>query len=191
MNTSLYRLLAAASVLAGMLGGCGMRAERPATPAAVAEGPTPQQESWDVSLRILEGAAPRVHLLAGHAAEYAQPDSAYVLLTDKQGDDRVTVRLFDAAGDSSAVLTAQRVRYYDELRQFVAQGDVRVHTTDNRRLNTERLIWLEDDRSIHAPGFVRLRTPTENINGYNLRGNEDLTRYRLERVTGHYLRGAS
>lgn len=196
MRTSCYRLFAVACwvagayVLSAMVGGCGMRAERPDDPTVVAEGPTPQQESWSVSFRIMDGETPRVHLAAGHAAEYVQPDSAYVLLTDEQGDRRVSVHLFDAVGDSSALLTAERVRYYQELRQFVAQGDVRVRTADDRQLYTERLVWLEDDRSIHAPGFVRLRTPTENINGYDLHGNEALTRYRLGSVTGHYLRGA-
>ena len=171
-----------------MLCACEYRAERPPDANRTALEPTPQQESWDVTYRIAEGDARRVHLRAGHAAEYAEADSTYILLTDTEGTGRVAVELFDAAGDTSATLTADRVRYYEEERRFAAYGDVQVRTSDDKQLYTEELIWEEEHRTIHAPGFVRLHTPTELIRGYDLRGNEDLTSYRLGEVTGQYVR---
>lgn len=168
--------------------GCAMRADRPDGALEEAAERLPQQESWGVVFHISEDGNPRVDIAAGHAAEYAPADSSYVLLTDEQGDERVLVHLFDARGDSSAVLTAHRIRYYEDFNRFVALGDVQVRTADEKRLWTEKLIWLEESRSIRAPGFARLSTPKENITGYDLTADEDLSTYRLGEVTGSYLR---
>ena len=38
--------------------------------------------------------------------------------------------------------------------------------------------------AVRTPGFVRIRTPKENVQGYNLVADEDLETYTLARVTG-------
>ncbi len=37
---------------------------------------------------------------------------------------------------------------------------------------------------MRTPGFVRLTTAAERLQGYNLEANEDLTNYSLKRITG-------
>jgi hypothetical protein len=62
--------------------------------------------------------------------------------------------------------------------------NVIVVTPDEKTLESEHLVWLEDDRKLRTPGFVRITTPNERVQGYNLLADEDLSTYTLARVTG-------
>ena len=99
---------------------------------------------------------------------------------------RVTVHLFDDRGDSSAVLRADRIVYFQDEGRFVARGDVEVISQDEDRLETETLEWVESEQRVSTPGFVRITTPTEQIQGYQLEAEEDLDTYRLAEITGRF-----
>lgn len=153
----------------------------------------PLSESWDVRYTVTEAAdrdgtsRPRLNMEAGYMASF-EDDSTYTLLTAEDEDDeseRVRAIIFDvAAGDTSAIVVARRIIYLDEDRRFEATGDVVVEGRDDRRMWSERLYWNERSQRVQAPGFVRIVTPRERIEGYNLHADEDLDNYTLERVTG-------
>lgn len=128
---------------------------------------------------------PRFEIRADYRAVYERGDSSYTVLTvDSDTSGRfVTAYLFDARGDSSATLTAHRVVYYDQQERLEAEGNVVVVTTDGRRLESEHLVWLEAEREVRTPGFVRITMPDEWVQGYGLVADENLETYRLERVT--------
>ena len=163
--------------------------------AVQAEG-QPDQESWDVRLGMSEDGRPRAHVVAPYMAKYEREDSSYALLlpaadglaSDSLGVDslrvRVTAYLFDEEGDSSATLEADRMVYLDEEGRFEARGDVVVVTREGKRLESEHLLWYEAEREVRTPGFVKITTPTERIQGYELVSDEDLDEYTLARVTG-------
>ena len=84
----------------------------------------------------------------------------------------------------SATIRANRIVYHDEDRRFDARGRVIVTTPGGKHLESEHLVWLEDERRITAPDFVSITTPTDRIQGYRLRADENLDTYQLGRVTG-------
>lgn len=190
-------------LLAALLAGCARDEAPTPTLAEVRAEQGPEQESWGAVFRISDEGVRRVHLSAGYMARYERGDSTYLdLYTEAPtegavpdslanaglGKGRVTAYLFDAAGDSSAVLTADRARYYENDRLFEAEGQVVVTTGTGRRLETERLLWREDEQQVDTDGFVRITTPTEQIQGYDLTADEDLETYTLLRVTGRVVR---
>ena len=147
----------------------------------------PDQESWFAVFDVLEGDQPRLRIHADYVAKYENPDSTYMVLTslpDSIGN-RVVAYIFDEAGDSSATIFADQMIYFEKNRRFEAQGEVLVVTTEEKRLETEYLIWLEVERKVQTEGFVRIHSPTEDIQGYNLDADENLENYRIARVTGH------
>ncbi len=178
-------------LLSTALGACE---QREGTPAAVEEtdpSERPTQESWDVRytvsqvLRGEEASRPRLHVEAGYMAVF-ENDSTYTLLQhdrDSQAEQTVAF-LFDEAGDSTATVTANQFYYYTDDRRMEADGDVRVQSAEERLLETEFLVWDEEAQRLQAPGFVRLRTPTEQVEGYELEGDETLQTYEISRVTG-------
>jgi LPS export ABC transporter protein LptC len=155
----------------------------------------PDEESWDVHFIVTQvpealpdtaESRPRFAVEAGYMARFTRDDSTFTLLRPREGDSggRVTVHLFDDQGDSSAVLRADRIVYYRDEGRFVARGAVIVQTYQDERLEAETLEWSEQDRTVRTPGFVRIMTPNERIQGYQLEADEDLDTYRLANITG-------
>lgn len=151
----------------------------------------PVSESWDVSFHVSEtdlaadGARPRLRMDTGYMATF-EGDSTYTILEGgRRGASQVRATIFDkSTGDTTAVVEADRITYVDRDRRFDATGSVIVHATGGRTLWSEQLRWFERTGSVEAPGFVRIETPRERLEGYNLNADEDLDNYRLERVTG-------
>lgn len=148
----------------------------------------PEQESWDAVLRMDEGGRPRLVLRAPYLARYDRPpDSLFLHLgPDPAGGDaaRVHVELYDAAGAASATVQANRVRYYDEERRLVAEGDVDVTTAGGRQLESEAVAWDEETRQLRADGAFRFTSPAERIQGVGLVATEDLARYSFRQASG-------
>ena len=186
------------------LGGCEYRAASEAgTTRQQNEGRVgaPDQITEDARFFIYEDNRPRALVEARRMERYEREDSTYTLLRGHLGDSpgragpgsgasdstkgRVSARIYDEKSDSiAATIRANRLIYRDEERRFDARGRVVVTTTGGKRLESEHLAWLEEERRIQTPGFVRITTPTDRIQGYGLRADENLDTYHLRRVTG-------
>ncbi|MEM6782738.1 MAG: LPS export ABC transporter periplasmic protein LptC [Bacteroidota bacterium] len=182
-------MLLGALVFVLLLGGC--HREAATVPADLDLEARPDQESWDATLLVTRDALPRARLAAPYLARYDQADSTYALFQPLPADERppgdtvrVAVQLYDDDGAPSAFMTADQLRYYDRWQQFEAQGDVRVVTADEKRLFSEHLSWDEQSRRVTTDGFVRIVTPTEQIQGYRLNADESLDTYTIAQVTG-------
>ncbi|MCZ6704655.1 MAG: LPS export ABC transporter periplasmic protein LptC [Bacteroidetes bacterium] len=161
--------------------GCGER-ESPVSVASLRAEEDPDQESWNLELFISEEGLPRIHMRARYLARYERPDSTYMILSGTEdGVVRVYVDLFDAEGDSSAVVVSDRLIYYDREKRFVARGNVVVTTRDSSRLESEHLAWSEKDHKVRTAGFVRYLTPNQLVTGYEFEANEDLTEFKISR----------
>lgn len=146
----------------------------------------PTHLSLEARFSVYDNDEPRAEIVAAYMAYYEQEDSTYTVFRGDSSrvEDRVRAFVFDEDGDSSAVITAERMIYYDEESRFEARGQVVVETTDGKHLESEHLTWREDERRIRTPGFVRITTPTDRMQGYGLEADEDLASYRLANVTG-------
>ncbi|MEM8560032.1 MAG: LPS export ABC transporter periplasmic protein LptC [Bacteroidota bacterium] len=185
------RRLACVGVLGVGLALVGCSREAAGVPDDLVLTERPDQESWDATLLVTRNGQPRARLAAPYLARYDQADSTYALfqpLPDslRAPDDtiRVDVDLYDEAGAPSAVMVADQLRYFDRRQRFEAQGDVRVETAEGKQLFSEHLVWDERTRRVTTDGFVRIVTPTEQIQGYRLNADEDLETYTIARVTG-------
>ena len=144
----------------------------------------PDQETWSPELFLSEEGRPRVHLRGAYMAYYDRPDSSYMVLSGLEPGDRVRVDIFDAVGDSAAVVLADQVTFYDRERRMIARGNVIAEAREQRRIESEQLRWSEFERSITTPGFARIYMPDRELEGYGLVADEDITNVRLSNVTG-------
>ncbi len=191
-------MLAAVLAAALALAGCDQQGATQRMAEATEAAAAPDQTSRGVAFTVYEQDRPRVHITAAQMKRFETEDSTYTVLDgpeDLAAEDtaardtaaaaqRVTAHLFDEAGDSSAVITADRLFYYEDEDRYEARGRVVVNTVDGRRLESEHLSWRAEERRIRTPGFVRITTPGDRIQGYGLVATEDLSSYRLSNVTG-------
>lgn len=168
------------ALIALALAGCN-RYDAPAG-AADTLATAPTREAWGVNLTVSDGPQLRVHLEAPYMATFDADTLVHVLTADSVGG-RVEANLYGEAGQPTADLTADTLRYYERDRRFTATGRVVVLTPEGRRLETQRLTWLEAERTVSAPGAVHIVTDDEDVRGFDLTASEDLSTYRIRRVT--------
>lgn len=171
------------ALLVLLAAGC-RRAAAPSEADAPA-APAPDRENWDVRFRVSQDGAPRLVITAPYMAYYDHPDSAYTVVGADPAapGGRVTVEVFED-GAAAATVTADRLRFPEGSDAYTLTGGVRVDTPEGRHLETDTLVWFEGRREIETDGFVRITSPTERIQGYDLVADEDLERYTLARISG-------
>lgn len=175
-----------ASLLGVLLvgGGCEHRVRSGGPDSlASAEGPTPKYVSWEARFTMTEGGRPRATIKAPRMEQYRTADSSYSVWRLMSDTARVRVYLFDEKGDSSATVTADSLVFQDQKGLLDAYQNVVVVTEDDKRLETEHLTWSRDDRKIRTKRFVRIRTPSEVVQGNGLVAEEDLDTYQLGRFS--------
>lgn len=170
-------------VLCMLLVNCEHQARGPQAVADTTTGPVPRQVSYDAVFRLTRGENPRSTMHAQVMKRFETEDSTYTLLESPSDTARVRIFVFDAEGDSSATITANRVYLYNQEDRFEAYGNVVVHAKDDRTLWSEHLTWNEADRKIRTRRFVRIHTPTERVQGTGLVADEDLETYSIGRFT--------
>lgn len=147
------------------------------------EGPT--SESWDPVMHISENGQRRLRMEAAYMANYESIDSTYLILSALEGTaGRVRVDIFNAEGDSSATVFANRITYYQNDRRFTAEGNVFVQAHNERFLNAEHLVWSEQTARVYTPGFATIRTPKETLSGYEFDADENLLDFSIKDVRG-------
>ena len=119
----------------------------------------------------------RLELIADYVAWHETEREKYQLL--KSVTNPVVVQLYDANGDTSATVMAREMRYYDAESRLEASGDVKVFTKDDTQLATDALQWREQDHTIRTDRFVRITSPTEDVQGFGLIADEGLETYQL------------
>lgn len=163
------------------LAGCG---ERDVPPEVLAAADRPDQESWEVNLAIEVDGFRRARLEAPYVARFVRGDTTYARFGPGETVRRIRVYVFDEDGQPSATVESDHLEHLEDRRIFIAIGDVVVESESGRRLEGERLTWHEAAGEIRSDGFVRITTPTERIQGYQLVADESLDTYRLARITG-------
>lgn len=98
----------------------------------------------------------------------------------------VTVDFFDRDNHQPvARLTSDSCVIDDRTKNMTAIGHVRiVSLRRDLTLTTDELSWVEATRRIRTEREVLIETPAEKINGVGFESNQDLTSYRLWRVSG-------
>ena len=181
-SVALARAAGGLLILALGLLGCTRR-DAPVPPEAL-RADLPDQETWDVALDLSLDERPRARVTAPYLARYEGADSTYTRFGPASDDStRVVVHVFED-GTRTATVEADRLRYLDAERRFVAEGRVVVETETGKTLQSESLVWDEAERSLQTDGFVRIITPTERLQGYRLVADEALETYTLARITG-------
>jgi LPS export ABC transporter protein LptC len=139
--------------------------------------------SWQAKFVMSEGGRPRAIIEASQMQQYQASDSAYSVWRSPKDTSQVKLYLFGTQGDSTATLRADSLVFQDQKGLLDAYTNVVVVTESNKRLATEHLTWRQADRKIRTKRFVRIRTPTEVVQGNGLVADEDLDTYQIGRFS--------
>jgi len=187
-NAALLRpavVYVASALLAGSLWSCERRSPERTAPREADLVEQPAHESWGTEFYVSEDGVPLVIITAPYTRQYDRKDSTLTVLAAVDGE-RVVARIMNDEGTPSSTVTANEIRYVEQAGRFEALGAVKVETESGKRLETEHLNWEEKSDMVYAPGFARIFTPDENLQGYELEATKDLSTYSLARPTGQF-----
>ncbi len=140
----------------------------------------PVQESWGIKLAMTESGIRRGLIEAGHGAEYKIGAG-----TENHLDQGVKVTFFDANGQPSTIITAQKAVIHDN-QDIEAMGNV-VMTSKGSTvtvITTEYAKQSGKDKMIRSDRFITITRPEETIRGYGFESDQALKKYRIFRGSG-------
>lgn len=95
------------------------------------------------------------------------------------------IDFFDPTGtEVTGRMTANYAQRYDHSAKFIVRDSVVWHGEKGEKLETEELIWEEENDKVHTNKFVIVSRPDEIIYGHGFESNKDFTRWRIRAIEG-------
>jgi LPS export ABC transporter protein LptC len=169
---ALCLILCAAAVIVG----CEEKV-KPSILSGVASDQLPSQESWNSTITFTDSGIVRAIVRADHLYSYERSAVTYL-------EKNVVVDFFNVMGQHTTQLTADRGTVDERTNNLEAIGHVVVTSDSGTVVRSDRMFWDNSRRLIHSPDFVRITSPTEELQGTGFESDHNLTNYRIFKVTG-------
>lgn len=136
----------------------------------------PDQESFNSTVSFTDSGKVIATLKAGVIKVFYSKNETLL-------ENKVRVDFYNDKGKVEAVLTGDRGRVDDVTKDIYIFGNVVVENDSSMVLKTEKLMWRNTDRKIWTDEFVKIKTRTEDIEGYGFESDQSLRNYTIFKVT--------
>tara|TARA_Y100000589_G_scaffold132494_1_gene126315 strand:- start:36319 stop:36900 length:582 start_codon:yes stop_codon:yes gene_type:complete len=144
------------------------------------KGKEPLREAETLKILYSELGKLKVKIEAQKMEEYKTKDEHYVNMPEG-----ILVYFYDSLEQISSSLTADRAVFNQKTHIFDARGNVVVKNLEkNQQLNTEHLIWNQEQGKILSDEFVKITTDEQIIMGEGLEADESFETYQINKITG-------
>jgi LPS export ABC transporter protein LptC len=150
---------------------------KPSVLGSMPSASIPSQESWGSTVQFSDSGVTKAILKAGHIFAFDNTRQTFL-------DKGVHVDFFDALGRHSSVLTSERGNVDEATNNLEATGNVVVKSDSGVVVVTEKLYWDNARQRIYSDAFVKITSPTEQLQGQGFESDQNLKNYRIFRVTG-------
>lgn len=97
--------------------------------------------------------------------------------------DGLKVIFYDSNKDST-ILTADFGVNKEQTKQMTVSGNVVVLNYKSETLETEKLVWSEESKTMSTDTFVTIKTPEEILKGKGLDTDEKFLNYKIRKISG-------
>lgn len=95
------------------------------------------------------------------------------------------IEFYDNHGEeATSRLTANYAQKFENDNKFIVRDSVVWNGGNGERLETEELIWEEENDKVHTNKFVIVRRPDEIIYGHGFESNQKFTQWRIRAIEG-------
>ena len=98
--------------------------------------------------------------------------------------DGIKILFYNAAHEVESTLTAKHATAVENSHSMTARDSVVVVNNKGEVLNTDELIWNEEQKIIYSNSFVKIATNDEIIYGNGMTANENFSDYIIKHITG-------
>lgn len=153
-----------------MIAACKEEAKVKPTVADTVPEELPDQESWNSTVVFSDSGRVRAILYAGHIRMYEDRQETML-------DSGIVVDFFGRDGEHTSVLTAERGKVNDENKDLEAYDNVVFRSDSGTVVETEYMYWENLNRIVRGDRFVTITSPTERLQGYGFKADQDLKNY--------------
>lgn len=140
----------------------------------------PSQTGKDITLLYSDSTLLKIKLTAPQMLMYDKHVKRPVSIMPKG----FYVVFYNEAGKETTTLKANYGVRYEDTKRMEAKYNVEVVNENGEKLNTEHLVWDEQQKKITSDAFVKITTAREIIMGKGLEANQDFTKYEIKEITG-------
>lgn len=145
------------------------------TKPLIYEGPVREME--DIEINHTESGVIKLKMKAPVYHLFLNEDEAF--------PEGIDLQFYDEEGNLSSTLHANEAFYSKSKAEWHGKGNVEVKNMQkNEQLNTEELFWKPGEQKIYTDKFVTIRQQNDVIYGEGLDAKEDLSDYRIHKVSG-------
>lgn len=98
--------------------------------------------------------------------------------------DGVRVKFYDQFGNVSSQLTSKWGMRYDREKKVIVRDSVVWKSTNGEMIESNELIWQENEQKVFTKKFARITRPDEIIYGYGFEADQDFRNATINAVTG-------
>jgi LPS export ABC transporter protein LptC len=96
----------------------------------------------------------------------------------------IAVSFFGGRDKVNSTLTAKFAVRYEGKKQITVRDSVVWISKQGEKLESEELIWDEENERVYSNRYVRITNAKEVIYGYGFEANQDFTEWRIKQVEG-------
>tara|TARA_B110000908_G_scaffold172526_1_gene240524 strand:- start:3362 stop:3895 length:534 start_codon:yes stop_codon:yes gene_type:complete len=100
--------------------------------------------------------------------------------------ESLEVYFYNDSSKLQSTLKADGASIDEETKIMLAQNNVELISSDNKKLETEELIWDEQQNKIYTDKKVKITTGKEVIYGEGFTSNPDFTAYSITKIHGTF-----
>ena len=139
----------------------------------------PDQISWDIEVNFIDSSFTKAILTARKARIFDEKKETLL-------DSGLKLIFFSSKTRKRAsVLTADSAKIDDNTKDMLAMGNVLVISdSTHTRLETNLLMWKNEDEKLYSTEFVEITTPYEKLKGWGFESDLNLINYKIFKVSG-------
>ena len=137
----------------------------------------PSESMTDAEIMYSDSGKVKIKLTGAQLDRYV--DKAFI-----EFPKGMKILFYDNRMKISSELKADYGIRYEKNGKMEAKRNVEVVNVKNEKLNTEHLIWDEENDKIYTEAFVKITTHDEVMYGDGLESNKDFTKYKIKNIKG-------
>ena len=100
--------------------------------------------------------------------------------------EKLEVYFYNDSSQLQSILKADDASIDEEKKIMVAQNNVELISSDDKKLETEELVWDETNNKIYTDKKVKITTGKEVVYGEGFTSNPDFTEYLISKIHGTF-----
>jgi LPS export ABC transporter protein LptC len=142
-----------------------------------ADGPSESQ--WNMNLTYTDSGKVMLVVQAPKADHFPLAKEPYTEFAEG-----IHARFMDKQGQEESSIRSNYAKRFTQAKQWEARGKVVVINRQGEQLETEHLLWSEEEQRIWSNEFVTLSKGSEVIMGQGFEADQNFTSYTIKKVTG-------